>query len=186
MQCNPSLALVLDMVLLGWGWSKPPSQAKDHRDLDFNYTAEDCCSEAAWTDERLQSIERQGFAINHSRVKIGHGQEEAFIRAKNLLQDWRHFQLGWAFVPRETPIERGQGFNVCSKEGLFWIVNPLRLRYIRDDREQARKNNKIVYAFGSGTLQGHLLAGEERFSVEWNKEDDSICSACSPSSQATR
>ena len=28
--------------------------------------------------------------------------------------------------------------------------------------------------FGLTTLHGHLLAGEERFAVYWNREDDSV------------
>jgi uncharacterized protein (UPF0548 family) len=32
---------------------------------------------------------------------------------------------------------------------------------------------QAAFAFGSGTLQGHLLAGEERFGIEW-REDDSV------------
>ncbi len=30
------------------------------------------------------------------------------------------------------------------------------------------------FAFASGCLQNHLLAGEERFSVEWDQTDDSV------------
>lgn len=29
-------------------------------------------------------------------------------------------------------------------------------------------------AVAHSTLQGHALAGEERFSVEWHKQDDSV------------
>lgn len=30
------------------------------------------------------------------------------------------------------------------------------------------------YSIAGGTLKGHLIAGEERFAVEWNKDDDSV------------
>ena len=38
---------------------------------------------------------------------------------------------------------------------------------------------RVVFAglrfdFGQTTLEGHSLAGEERFSVQWCKEDDSV------------
>ena len=34
------------------------------------------------------------------------------------------------------------------------------------------------YEFGQTTLEGHSLAGEERFSVQWCKEDDSVWWGC--------
>ena len=30
------------------------------------------------------------------------------------------------------------------------------------------------FMFGSATLKGHVLAGEERFAVGWNRNDDSV------------
>lgn len=30
------------------------------------------------------------------------------------------------------------------------------------------------FMYGSCTLRGHLLAGEERFAVRWNRHDDSV------------
>eukprot|EP00983_Pelagomonas_calceolata_P073383 1152094-Pelagomonas_calceolata.AAC.3 len=30
------------------------------------------------------------------------------------------------------------------------------------------------FQFAHGCLKGHLLAGEESFAVEWDKEDDSV------------
>ena len=32
----------------------------------------------------------------------------------------------------------------------------------------------LRFEFGQTTLEGHSLAGEERFSVQWCKEDDSV------------
>ena len=40
------------------------------------------------------------------------------------------------------------------------------------------------FSFASATLRGHQLAGEERFSVEWHKDDDSVWYA--PASSAAR
>lgn len=32
----------------------------------------------------------------------------------------------------------------------------------------------LRYDFGQTTLEGHSLAGEERFSVQWSDDDDSV------------
>lgn len=52
-----------------------------------------------------------------------------------------------------------------------WIVSPLRVEYIDDEKTD---NGGKRYAFGTTTLQGHALAGEERFQVEWDKDSDVV------------
>ncbi|KAF5842808.1 hypothetical protein DUNSADRAFT_4692 [Dunaliella salina] len=69
---------------------------------------------------------------------------KAYEEAKAALKRWTHFQLGWAQV--RNPV--GAGLPVSSPVQRF--------------------------QFGHGCLKGHLLAGEESFAVEWDKEDDSV------------
>ncbi|KAL3679825.1 hypothetical protein R1sor_022781 [Riccia sorocarpa] len=110
--------------------------------------------------------------------------------AKDKLQNWRHLQLGWASVDPTTPIKVGGKFGIVVHEVVAWLVNPLQIAYLSDGKEdhttslsmiEPRNEMKAVesrasraFAFGGGTLRGHLLAGEERFAVEWNEEDDSV------------
>ena len=54
---------------------------------------------------------------------------------------------------------------------LSWMVNPLRVEYIDDTNTD---NGGKKYAFGTTTLRGHALAGEERFQVEWDKSSDDV------------
>ncbi|URE34067.1 hypothetical protein MUK42_22825 [Musa troglodytarum] len=82
----------------------------------------------------------------------------------------RHFELGWTFVDPETPVEKGARFCVCVKEVIPWLMMPLQIAYVRDEIS-GRGPTKASFGFGSGTLQGHLLAGEERFSVERDEND---------------
>lgn len=67
----------------------------------------------------------------------------------------RHFGLEWAFVDPKTPIQSGVKFCACVKEFLPWLMMPLQVVYVNEEK----KTNKVVasFGFGSGTLQGHLL-----------------------------
>lgn len=121
------------------------------------------------TDRSISSLQKddqlseEGFLLNHARVLIGSGQE-TYEKGKNALQNWRHFQMNWTFVEPTTPIKSGVKFCVCVKEFLPWLMMPLQVVYVNENKRSGKM--KASFSFGSGTLQGHLLAGEERFSVE--------------------
>ncbi|XP_060674809.1 UPF0548 protein At2g17695 isoform X4 [Ziziphus jujuba] len=114
-----------------------------------------------------KELSHEGFALNHARVLVGSGIE-AYEKGKNALQAWRHFGLNWAFVDPKTPVQNGAKFCVCVKEFLPWVMMPLKVVYVD---EKSTKQSKASFCFGSGTLQGHLLAGEERFSIELDEND---------------
>ncbi|MQM12983.1 hypothetical protein Taro_045907 [Colocasia esculenta] len=131
------------------------------------------------------ALSKGGFHVNRARVLLGSGAD-TFRRAKAALRSWRHFRLGWAFVEPGTPVEKGTKLCVCVKEFLPWIAMPLQIAYVTDTsaggepsgeeggpagRPSSNGGAKAFFGFGSGTLRGHLLAGEERFSVEWDKND---------------
>ena len=77
-----------------------------------------------------------------------------------------HFQLPWVSVEARTPITEGTKFCVCAHEVATWIMNPLQVLYV-DSKEPPTcmvskalskvDPNQAAFAFGSGTLQGHLL-----------------------------
>ncbi|KAJ3681939.1 hypothetical protein LUZ60_014512 [Juncus effusus] len=132
----------------------------------FNYPSEFHCSTAA-EEDKDESLKKNGFFTNRSRVQLGVGSD-AFHLAKSALLSWKHFTLGWANVNPKTPVEKGTRFCVCVKELVPWIMMPLQIVYVSNAVNRAKRDS---FSFGSGTLQGHLLAGEERFSVEWDKDD---------------
>ncbi|CAN1757544.1 UPF0548 protein At2g17695 [Linum perenne] len=109
---------------------------------------------------------KDGFQLNHARVLVGSGAE-TYEKSKSALQTWKHFGLNWAFVDPKTPVQSGAKFCVCLKEFVPWIMMPLQVVYVNDARN--RKKATASFGFGSGTLQGHLLAGEERFSIEMDE-----------------
>ncbi|CAN6296878.1 unnamed protein product [Urochloa humidicola] len=110
------------------------------------------------------------YFVNRSRVLIGSGAD-TFVRAKSALLSWRHLSLGWANVEPDTSVKVGTRFCICYKEVIPWVMLPLQIGYVISDSDGKSKCSSSMFAFGSGTLQGHLLAGEERFSVQVDEED---------------
>ncbi|XP_057521674.1 UPF0548 protein At2g17695 [Amaranthus tricolor] len=160
------------MVFLLWSRPSPKDQKACLEKCDsFNYDAKYQGSTdrpvcALQKDERLSA---EGFLLNHARARIGSGLE-TYEKGKQALQNWRHFQMKWTFVEPNTPIKRGVKFCVCVKEFLPWLMMPLQVVYVNENKTSEKM--KASYRFGSGTLHGHLLAGEERFSVELDENNE--------------
>jgi uncharacterized protein (UPF0548 family) len=60
---------------------------------------------------------------------------------------------------------------VAVMAGLFgsWLLNACRIVYVVDEMGPVQR-----YGFAYGTLPEHVESGEERFTVEWHKEDDAV------------
>lgn len=70
----------------------------------------------------------------------------------------RHLALGWANVEPDTPVKVGTRFCICYRELMPWVMLPLQIAYVSDgDGRSSDKSKGTMFAFGSGTLQGHLL-----------------------------
>ena len=112
-----------------------------------------------------------GFTADHNRIKLGAGQE-TFARAQSALRNWKHFDLGWVTVaPPRQPLEVGTTVAVQAKFFGLWWVNAARIVYTVNEQEGQNPR----YGFAYGTLPDHVESGEERFTVEWKKdEDDSV------------
>jgi uncharacterized protein (UPF0548 family) len=48
----------------------------------------------------------------------------------------------------------------------FWSLNACRIVYVIEEERS--------FGFAYGTLQDHAEQGEERFSIEWSPDDDSV------------
>uniref|UniRef100_A0A6P6GFE3 UPF0548 protein At2g17695-like isoform X1 n=1 Tax=Ziziphus jujuba TaxID=326968 RepID=A0A6P6GFE3_ZIZJJ len=159
-----------EMVFLCWARPSPQEQKSCiDRSGAFNYDAKyrGATAKPLSCLKEDKELSHEGFALNHARVLVGSGIE-AYEKGKNALQAWRHFGLNWAFVDPKTPVQNGAKFCVCVKEFLPWVMMPLKVVYVD---EKSTKQSKASFCFGSGTLQGHLLAGEERFSIELDEND---------------
>ncbi|XP_022890233.1 UPF0548 protein At2g17695 isoform X1 [Olea europaea var. sylvestris] len=159
------------MVFLCWARPSPHEQRTCiDKSGDFNYDSKYRGSTVKPADSVQQDRELSdsGFSVNHTRVLVGSGCE-TFEKGKSALQNWRinstrrHFGLNWAFVDPRTPIHTGVKFCVCVKELFPWLMMPLQVVYVNENRSP--KKAVASFGFGSGTLSGHLLAGEERFSI---------------------
>ncbi|XP_011079022.1 UPF0548 protein At2g17695 [Sesamum indicum] len=157
------------MIFLCWS---PPSRQEQKACVDksgvFNYDSKylGATAKPALKIKQDRELSDKGFLVNHARVLVGSGLE-TFEKGKSALQNWRHFSLNWAFVDPKTPIQRGVKFCVCTKAIFPWLLMPLEVVYVDESR-----NALASFSFGSGTLHGHLLAGEERFSITMDEKNN--------------
>lgn len=109
------------------------------------------------------------FKLDHARVQLGSGKE-VFDKAITALRRWDHFRLGWVEACNaETPIETGKTVAVLARVFGLWTLNACRIVYVVDESGPVTK-----FGFAYGTLSEHAESGEERFTVEWNQQDDSV------------
>jgi uncharacterized protein (UPF0548 family) len=110
-----------------------------------------------------------GYTVDHHRSVIGRG-EAAFNRAIAAMRAWRPLRLGWVMPGRDdTPIEAGADVAVVVRTFGVWSLNACRIVYTIDERGAAWR-----FGFAYGTLEQHAESGEERFTVEWRRDDDSV------------
>jgi uncharacterized protein (UPF0548 family) len=106
-----------------------------------------------------------GYRVDHTRICLGRGPE-AFAAARQGLEQWQQFRLGW-LQPAEPAAEIRQGEVAVLLARLLgvWWLNACRIVYVVDD-EQPRPR----FGFAYGTLAGHVGRGEERFLVEMDEQ----------------
>lgn len=111
-----------------------------------------------------------GWVTDHNRVRLGTGQA-AFQAACAAVRRWEMFRLGWveAHGTADTPIVPGQEVAVLANLFGTWWLNACRVVYVVDEAAPVRR-----FGFAYGTLTDHAERGEERFSVEWRRGDDSV------------
>jgi len=107
-----------------------------------------------------------GYNVDHNRILLGSGAQ-VFSAAEAAIEQWKMFDFDWVRLCFDsTPIEAGATVAVIVKHLGFWSMNACRIVYVIDEAER--------YGFAYGTLAEHAERGEERFMVEWNREDDTV------------
>jgi uncharacterized protein (UPF0548 family) len=92
------------------------------------------------------------------------------LAAKSALQRWDQFRLNWLEAyPSDTPIQTGAVVAVLARAAGLWWLNACRIVYVIDDNDPVKR-----FGFAYGTLPDHAATGEERFLIEWNRDDDSV------------
>ncbi len=110
-----------------------------------------------------------GYVVDHTRMRLGAG-EKVFAAAKAALERWQQFRLGWLEAsPEDTPIKEGQVVAILARSIGLWWLNACRIVAVVDEDGPVHR-----FGFAYGTLPDHAGSGEERFLVEWDREDDSV------------
>jgi uncharacterized protein (UPF0548 family) len=111
----------------------------------------------------------RGFKVDHNRIQLGRGVD-VFQRAVDALKKWRQFELGWVSIaPRGVKLEKGATVAVKAWAYGMWSLNACRVVYVIDENEPIRR-----FGFAYGTLPDHIERGEERFLIEWDRNDDTV------------
>lgn len=111
----------------------------------------------------------QGYVVDHTRVELGSG-EKTFLAARTALERWQQFNLGWLEAcPVETPIRVGEVIAVVAHMAGWSWLNTCRIVYVIDESDSSRR-----FGFAYGTLPDHVESGEERFLLEWDRDQDEI------------
>jgi uncharacterized protein (UPF0548 family) len=107
----------------------------------------------------------KGYITDHNRIRLGRGID-TFERAKRAVRNWKMFDMPWSELCwPDTPIQAGADVAVVVSHLGFWSVNACRIVYVIDERGSAEK-----YGFAYGTLPDHGERGEERFTVEFSRD----------------
>jgi uncharacterized protein (UPF0548 family) len=110
-----------------------------------------------------------GYNVDHNRVPLGSG-EVTWQRAKQAIRTWQMFNLPWVHLYwPNAPIQVGTSVAVSINHFGFYSLNACRIVYVVDEDGPIKR-----FGFAYGTLAEHAESGEERFTVEWNREDDSV------------
>ena len=106
------------------------------------------------------------FDVDRNRALLGHG-EDVFNAACEALRQWRMFPAGWTeLVPTDAVQREGETLVMLARCFGTWWLNSCRIVYNFDERIPHRR-----FGFAYGTLPGHVECGEERFTIEWDEDD---------------
>jgi uncharacterized protein (UPF0548 family) len=80
------------------------------------------------------------------------------------------FSMPWVSLHwPSAPIQVGTDVAVSIHHFGFYSLNACRIVYVVDEEGPIGR-----FGFAYGTLGEHAESGEERFTVAWNREDDSV------------
>ena len=110
-----------------------------------------------------------GYNVDHNRVQLGRGKV-TWQRAVEAIRAWRMFSMPWVSLHwPSAPIQVGTDVAVSVHHLGFYSLNGCRIVYVVDEEGPIER-----FGFAYGTLGEHAESGEERFTVEWNRDEDTI------------
>lgn len=109
------------------------------------------------------------YTLDHNRIDIGRGAE-VFNRAIGAIRRWKMFDMPWIRLCwPDSEIEVGTTVAVLAQHLGFFSLNACRIVLVIDTDDAIKR-----FGFAYGTLPNHAERGEERFTVEWNRENDVV------------
>jgi uncharacterized protein (UPF0548 family) len=110
-----------------------------------------------------------GYNVDHNRIQLGKGAD-VFERATSAIRQWKMFDMPWIdlFWP-DTPINLDATVAVLVSHFGCWSLNACRIVYVIEEHGPCER-----YGFAYGTLPEDGERGEERFTVEFHADDQSV------------
>lgn len=111
-----------------------------------------------------------GWDHDETEGPVGRGEAQA-RRAEDAVRRWQMFDLGWVRPHRvDVPQVAGELMAFAASTFGLWTINVCRVVYrIEEDDGVVRRTG-----FAYGTLPGHVLSGEERFELVWDRRTDQV------------
>lgn len=126
------------------------------------------CPEAG-KDARVPNFHVRGYLTDHNCVELGRGQT-TFQRAIEAINRWEMFNIDWLQLCwPDAPIETGSVVAVLAYHLGFWSLNACKVISVINECEE-----RCRYGFIYGTLPDHAERGQEQFTVEWRRDDNSV------------
>ncbi len=111
-----------------------------------------------------------GFDHDVQRLVVGRG-EASWRRAVAALRRWKQFDQPWIrFHDPDLAIAPGAVVAFSSWQYGVWALNLCRIVDVFDVPE----GPVARFGFAHGTLEGHTVAGEERFELAWDRVTDEV------------
>ena len=109
------------------------------------------------------------YTVDHNRILLGEGAD-VFEWARTAIRQWKMFDMPWIDLCwPSTPIKVDATVAVLISHFGFWSLNACRIVYVIEEHGARER-----YGFAYGTLPEHGERGEERFTVEFHTEDQSV------------
>lgn len=81
------------------------------------------------------------------------------VKTVEAVRQWAMHDLSWAeIIPRNAAIEPGRDVAMLARAGGLWWLAPARVTAVIDEPH--------AWGFAYGTLEGHVIVGEELFIAE--------------------
>ena len=110
-----------------------------------------------------------GYNVDHNRIQLGKG-EDTWRRATEAIRAWKMFSMPWVKLHwPSAPILVGTDVAVSVHHFGFYSLNACRIVYIVDEEGPIKR-----FGFAYGTLAEHAESGEERFTIEWDRNNNEV------------